>query len=110
MRILTAMGNSALNDRLKEEEGIDVIEKDIQYQEGILDTLEINKNVDILAISNLLPEEMDFCYLIDKIKREHKEIEIAVFLDKEDVDIENFLNSKKIYRIYYLDENEYQKK
>ena len=105
MRILTAMGNSALNDRLKEEEGIDVIEKDIQYQEGILDTLEINKNVDILAISNLLPEEMDFCYLIDKIKREHKEIEIAVFLDKEDVDIENFLNSKKIYRIYYLDEN-----
>lgn len=105
MKILTAIGNEELNERLKEEEEIEVIGKDIQYQEGILEMLEERKDIDCLAVSNNLPEEMNFLYLIDRIRKENEKLEIIVFLDKEDIKIENFLNSKKIYKIYYLDEN-----
>ena len=105
MKILTALGTEELNNKLKKEENIELIGKDVQYQEGVLDILERNRDTDILAISNLLPEEMEFCFLIDKIRKEYSELEIVVFLDKENIGIENFLNSKKIYRIYYLDEN-----
>ncbi len=105
MKIITAIGNIELNESLKEIENIEVIGKDIQYQEGILEVLEKNENVDMLAVSNLLPEEMNFLYLIDRIRKTKEDLEIVVFLDKENISIENFLNSKKIYKIYYLDEN-----
>ncbi len=105
MKIITAIGNIELNESLKEIENIEVIGKDIQYQEGILEVLEKNDNVDMLAVSNLLPEEMNFLYLIDRIRKTKEDLEIVVFLDKENISIENFLNSKKIYKIYYLDEN-----
>lgn len=105
MKIITAIGSVELNESLKEIENVEVIGKDIQYQEGILEVLEKNENIDMLAVSNLLPEEMNFLYLIDKIRKTKEELEIVVFLDKENISIENFLNSKKIYKIYYLDEN-----
>ena len=105
MKIITAIGNQELNESLREIPNIEVIGKDIQYQEGILDVLETKEDIDIVALSNLLPEEMNFLYLIDRIKKIKENVEIVVFLEKEDIKIENFLNSKKIYKIYYLDEN-----
>lgn len=105
MKIITAIGNQELNESLREIPNIEVIGKDIQYQEGILDVLETKEDIDIVALSNLLPEEMNFLYLIDRIKKIKENVEIVVFLEKEDIKIENFLNSKKIYKIYHLDEN-----
>ena len=96
MKIITAIGDEELNALLRKEENIEVIGKDIQYQEGILETLEKINDVDMIAVSNLLPEEL---------KEINESIEIVVFLAKENSNLENYLNSQKIYKIYYLDEN-----
>ena len=55
-----------------------------------------------MLLSNSLPEEYDFKELINKIKQLNESLEIIVFLEDKDEDIENFLNSKKLYKIYYL--------
>ena len=110
MKIITAIGKEELNNLLREEKNIEVIGKDIQYQEGILEMLEKNKDIECVAVSNILPEEMNFLYLIDRIRKENNSLDIVVFLDKENIKIENFLNSKKIYKIQHYRKVSYKRK
>ncbi len=102
MKIITAIGNPSLNNKLRTMNELTIVGKDIQYQEGILEILEENKDIDVLIISNVLPGELDFYKLINKLKKEHENVEIIVFLDKKNENIENFLSSKNIYKICYL--------
>lgn len=108
MRIITAIGNPYINEQLKKIEECEVIGKDIQYQEGIIEALEEIKDIDIVVLSNNLPEEYDFNILINKIKMMNEDIEIIVFLKEKNTDIENFLNSKDIYMIYYFNSQNYK--
>lgn len=109
MRIITAIGNPILNEKLKNNTDIKVVGKDIQYQEGILEVLEENNDIDLLAVSNILPGEWDFYKLINEIKKANEKLEIVVFLNKNDENIENFLSSKNIYKIYYLNDYGFDK-
>ena len=102
MKILTAMGNPELNMKMQEYEEFEIISKDIQYKEGILEILEDKKEVDILILTNNILGELDFKELINKIKKIKNNLKIIVFLDKEDEKIEQYLNSKNIYKIYFL--------
>ena len=106
MKIITAVGNPLLNDKLRKIENINVIGKDIQYQEGILEILEVQNDIDMIIISNLLPEEINFKKLISEIIKIKNEIEIIVILDEKNDEIEYFLSCNKIYKIYYLNNNE----
>lgn len=106
MKIITAIGIPEINERLKKESEFEVVGKDIQYQEGILETLEEKEDIDTILLSNNLIEEIDFKLLISKIIEINKNIEIIVFLKEKNEEIEMFLNSKKIYKIYYLDNYE----
>ena len=103
MKILTAIGNPILNDKLQKIMNIGVIGKDIQYQEGIIEILEKFSEVDILIMKDNLPGEYGFYELIDKIKKINNDIEIYMFLENKDENKENYLASKDIYKIYYLD-------
>lgn len=106
MKVITAIGIPEINEKLKNKDGYDVVGKDIQYQEGILEILEERDDIDTILISNNLPEEMNFNILISKIINLKEKIEIIVFLKEKDEIIEMFLNSKKIYKIYYLENYE----
>lgn len=106
MKIITATGNPKINERLRQEKEYEVIGKDIQYQEGILEVLEEISDIEGIILSNNLIEEIEFNLLISKIIDINKNIEIVVFLKEKDEEIEIFLNSKKIYKIYYLDNYE----
>ena len=44
-KIITALGNPLLNDKLKEEEDLKILTKDIQYQDGIFESLDITASV-----------------------------------------------------------------
>ena len=99
-KVITAIGNPYLNERLKEIDGYEVIGKDIPYQEGILEVITEKQNIDIVILSNELPEEYDFYILVSKIKNIKKDIELIVFLKEKNKDVENFLNSKNIYKVY----------
>lgn len=107
MKILTAIGNPYLNEKLRELDDVIVIGKDIQYQEAIIEILEENLDIDYLIINKELPGEIGFYKLISKIKNIKEDIDILVFLEEKDEDIENYLMSYQIYKIYYLNEINY---
>ncbi len=109
MKIITAIGNPYLNTKLIEYGIGEIVCTDIQYGEGVIEVLEENKNIDLIILSNNLPGEYEFRKLIDEIVKKKENIEIITFLKEKDEYIESFLNSKNIYKIYYLNDKGYQK-
>lgn len=100
-KIITAIGNEILNKKLKEENDFEVIIEDIQYKEGIIEYLEKENNIDILIISELLPGNIELKELIKNIKNINSNIEIIIFLENKNTELENYLYAKGIYNIFY---------
>ena len=67
-QIITAIGNPNLNEILKKENNLKIMSDDIQYKEGILEFLELNKNIDFIILSELIPGNLEIKELIQKIK------------------------------------------
>ena len=100
-KVITAIGNEILNKKLKKENDFEVIIEDIQYKEGIIEYLEKENNVDFLIISELLPGNIELKELIEKIKNINSNIEIIIFLENKNTELENYLYAKGIYNIFY---------
>lgn len=100
-KIITAMGNLNLNERLKKENDFLVYPNDILYKEAILEILEKNKEFNILIINDNLPGEISFKELINKIKNINKNIKIIFIIEKENELVENLFNEKYIEKIFY---------
>lgn len=73
-KIITAINNPNLNEKLKQENNLEIICKDIQYKEAILEILLENKNVDILIINNDLPGEIQTEKLLNEIISKNNKI------------------------------------
>src|SRR5574344_762143 len=108
MNILTALQDPKTNEVLKEKTKYNIIETDIQYQEGIIELLEKNNKIDLIILSELLPGNIGFKELIRKIKKIKNEIEInkEIKILKEIIlennkKIKEKENSKKINKIFY---------
>lgn len=99
-KIITAINNPNLNNRLKEEKYLDVIGRDLQYKEAILEMIEINK-IDIIILNENLPGKIKSEELIKKIKLKNEKIKIILILEKEDIDKEIKLNKIYNVEIYY---------
>ena len=106
-KVITAIGNENLNRKLNEEKNLEIIGEDIQYKEGILEFLEKEKNIDFLILSELLPGQIDIRELIEKIKIINPYIQIILFLEKENKELENYLYAKGIYFIFYNNQINY---
>lgn len=105
-KIITAIGNPILNRYLKRNPLFEIISEDIQYQEGILEFLEKQNQVDFLILSELLPGEFEIKELISKIKQANFNLQIILFLEKKNQELENYLYAKGIYNIFYHNEVE----
>ncbi len=103
-RVITAIGNEKLNIELKKENNIEIICKDIQYKEGILEILEKNKNIDIIILSEIISGKITIKELIEKINKINSKIEIIMFLENKNEKLESYLNSKNINNIFYNNE------
>ena len=99
-KIITAIGNNTLFEKLKKSEKYEVLSRDIQYKEGVLEYLNENNFVDILIISELLEGEIPFRKLITEIQKKNLNIDIIVFIDSENKELKEFLYDKGIYKIY----------
>ena len=99
-KILTAIGNPTLNEKLKNENFIEIKYKDIQYKEAILEILGENKNFDIIIINEILPGEINLIELLKKIKVINEKIKIIIILEKENNYLENELKKINIFDIY----------
>ena len=67
-KIMTAINNPKLNEELKKEKKFEIVGKDIQYKEAILEILEKNSNIDLIILSEKIPGEIKLEKLIEKIK------------------------------------------
>ena len=100
-QIITALGNPLLNDKLKEEKDFKILTKDIQYQDGIFESLEKENKIDYLILSEILLGEYKIEKLIEKIKEKNNKIKIIVILENKKEEIENILYLKGVKKIYY---------
>lgn len=100
-RIVTALGNPILNNELKKYKEFQIMINDIQYQEAIIEFLEIEKNIDYIILNEILPGNISIEELINKIKIKNENIEIIIILERENKKLESFLLSKKIFNIFY---------
>ena len=105
-KIITAIGNPILNVNLKKENEFEVMSEDIQYQEGIFEFLEKEPNIDFIILSELIPGNLEIKNLIEKIKLINNNIQIILFLEKENKELENYLYAKGINFIFYNNEIE----
>ena len=100
-KIVTAIGNHHLNEKLKQENTFEILGEDIQYQEGIFEFLEKEKNIDFLILSELLPGNMEIKKIVEKVKDSNPNIQIILFLDHKNQELENYLYAKGIFSIFY---------
>lgn len=99
--ILTAIGNPVLNDKLKKINNLNIINNDIQYKEGIVEILEINKEIDFIFLSQILPGNINLNELIDIIQEKNKKIKIILILENYNEELEKLFLKKGVYRIFY---------
>lgn len=101
IKVITAINNPELNERLNKENNIEIICKDIQYKEAIIEILEENKFVDLIIINENLPGQILIEDLIKEIKNKQNEINILIILEKQNKQKELILNKQGIFDIYY---------
>lgn len=104
MKIITALNSPKINNKLKSITDFEIIGNDIQYQEGILEALEKNGEIDLIIMSEILPGEQSFGEIINKIKTKNNKVEIIVILKEKNEQIKNFLISKGIFNIFINNE------
>ena len=100
--ILVAINNKKIYQRIIKYFNIEF--KDVIYKEGILEILKKHKKINKIILSDNLLGEIKFEYLINKIKRINKNIEIIILLNNK----LNIRNKKEKYNI--KDENIYLNK
>ena len=99
-KIITAINDSILNNELREEGNVEVICKDIQYKEGILEILEDNLEINYIIIDENLPGEIELINLIEIILEKNEKIKIIIAINKKNkfnLNIEN----ENIIKIFY---------
>ncbi len=103
-KIITALNYPELNKDLQKQKNLKIENKDIIYKEGILEILEIKKEIDIIIINYDLPGKISIENLIQKIKKINSKIELIFILETKDSEKEEILKKNEIKNIYYNDE------
>ena len=95
MKIITALDNPKIIKKLKNE-NYELIGKDIQYREAIIEIVEKIKNIDLIIINEKIPGEINIRDLIKQIKKINKKIKIIILL-KNISQIKNINNKNVIF-------------
>ena len=104
MKILTALGNNNLFEKLKINNELNLYKNDIQYREGIIEVLKENKNINLIIIYEKIPGNIEFEELINKIKIINNEIKFIFILENKNKKLENILLNNNIKNIFYNNE------
>lgn len=105
-KTITAIGNESIHNEYKRSGEYEVIGKDIQYQEGILEVFEEPNEIDLLIMSDFLPGYFSMRELIKKIKRKKNELTIFILRQKATNEIQMLLEEKWVDKIIPLKEEE----
>lgn len=102
IKIITALGNPSLNNELKKYEEFNVIGNDIMYFDGVLEFLELNREIDYLILGEII-DINNLNDFIDKVINNNRKIKIIVVINKKNKKIEDILLKKGILDIFYDD-------
>ena len=102
-KIVTALGNSTLNDELKKYSKYDVLAEDLFYQEAVLDISKM-KEIDVIIISALLQGQYDMIEFLKEVKKNNITTRVILIVDTISEEDKNILISKGIFDILYDDE------
>ena len=103
VKIITAMENEYINNKLKKIKDIKIITKDIQYKEGILEILEYITDIDYILLNNNLEGEISNNELVEKIKEINENIKIILIINKKE-EKNKYIDNKKYYKVFYENE------
>lgn len=99
MNIITAIGDPKINEELKKDNFYNVIGVDIQYQDGVFEILEKNKNINYLILNLNIFGELNEIDFLEKIIEKNNKIKLIIILEKNNEKIINYLISKNIKNI-----------
>ena len=99
-KIITALGVNSLNSKLKEQDNVEVIGNDIPYQDGVLDILKGNSEINVLILHENLVGEFEIKEFINKILEINSTLEIVFIMENENYRLRSFLEKKKISKIF----------
>lgn len=105
MKVITAIGNPEINEELNKDNFYQVIGVDIQYQDGVFEILEENKNINYLILNLNIIGELNEINFVEKIIEKNNKIKIIIILEKENEKIINYLNFKNIKNILLKNKN-----
>lgn len=83
IKVITAINNPKINEKLKENEEIEILSKDICYQEGIFEILEKYNEINYIIINKKIFGRMETGDLINKIKEKNNKIKIILYVENE---------------------------
>lgn len=105
MKVVTAIGEPEINEELNKDNFFEVVGVDIQYQEGVFEILEENKNINYLILNLNIIGELNEINFIEKIIEKNNNLKLIIILEKENKKIINYLNSKNINNILLKNKN-----
>ena len=88
-KILTAIGNPEIAEKLSKENNIEINYKDIQYKEGILEILENDNKINLIIIDEKIPGKIEINLLIENISKINPQIKIYLILENKNIKIKN---------------------
>ena len=101
VKIITALGNPYLNEKLCQEKDFKILSKDIQYQDGIFEILDSENEIDFLVLSEILLGKLKTDQLVQKIKEKNSKIKLIIILENKKEELERTLYLEGVKKIYY---------
>lgn len=92
--IITAIGNEELNNILNGRSEINIVNPDIQYQEGIIEAIEMYPNIDMVILSEDIIGNLELEDLLRSIIIMKNDVEIIVITEQLQI-----FNSKNIVKV-----------
>lgn len=104
MNILLAIKEENIKKEIKKISEINVVHKNIEYKEGILEFLEKNKKINYIIFSESLPGQIIIFDLIKKIKNMNKKIKIIILAENNYEELSRYADIVNIknFKIKYL--------
>lgn len=108
MRILTAIQNKEINEKINKIKNVEIVNTDIQYKEGIIEYLENDSKIDLIILLEELPGEISFNELINNIQKINEKIKIIILIKKEKNKKEENLKQNKNIKYIYFEQINYE--
>lgn len=103
-KIITAIGNSLINEYLKNTNKYIIQTPDIQYKEDLIEVLKNKTDTEILILSSEIIKEEKIIDYIKEIKQINKFIKIIILLENKNDEMQNLLLVNGIKNIFYGNE------